>query len=96
MANNVSNTVTVYPLGSSTSTALYTISGLNGPVGVALDAAHIYVANNGNNTVPVYPLGYSPMSSFKDQFGHFLSVFMTFMGTYLTPFLIGVVIYLGL
>lgn len=40
-------------------------------------------------------LGYSPMSSFKDYFGGILSVDMTYMGTYLTPFLIGVVLYLN-
>ncbi|MGO9016196.1 MAG: IPTL-CTERM sorting domain-containing protein [Dissulfurispiraceae bacterium] len=37
VANNSSNTVTVYPIGSSTSTASYTISGLNNPAFVALD-----------------------------------------------------------
>ncbi len=59
VANNSSNTVTVYPIGSSTSTASYTISGLNGPAGVAVDASHIYVANSGSNTVTVYPIGSS-------------------------------------
>lgn len=39
-------------------------------------------------------LGYSPTSDFKDFFGNILSVSMTYMGTYLTPFLIGVVLYL--
>ena len=39
-------------------------------------------------------LGYSPMSNFKDLFGGILSVDMAYMGTYLTPFLIGVVLYL--
>ena len=39
-------------------------------------------------------LGYSQMSPFKDYLGGILSVDMTYMGTYLTPFLIGVVLYL--
>jgi hypothetical protein len=39
-------------------------------------------------------LGYSPISSFTDHVGNILSLFMTFMGTYLTPFLIGVILYL--
>ena len=56
---NPNNTVTVYPIGSSTSTPSHTISGLNGPEGVAVDASHIYVANFNNNTVTVYPIGSS-------------------------------------
>ncbi len=40
-------------------------------------------------------LGYSPMSDFKDQFGFILAGDMIYMGTYLTPFLIGVVLYLS-
>jgi DNA-binding beta-propeller fold protein YncE len=62
VANYNNNTVTVYaanPSGNVTSAPLATIgggsTGINFPVGVALDASgKIYVANNSNNTVTVY------------------------------------------
>ncbi|MBF0567445.1 MAG: Ig-like domain repeat protein [Nitrospirae bacterium] len=59
VANLNSNTVTVYPNGSSTSTPSYTISGLNEPRGVAADANYTYIANSSGNTVAVYPKGAS-------------------------------------
>lgn len=59
VANYWNNNVTVYPLGASTSTPAYTISGLNDPIGVAVDSNYIYVANWGNNTVTGYAIGAS-------------------------------------
>ncbi|MBF0457413.1 MAG: hypothetical protein HQK99_05920 [Nitrospirae bacterium] len=59
MTDITASAVNVYPTGASTSTASYSITGLNAPKGVAVDANYIYVSNNGGTTVTVYPIGAS-------------------------------------
>ena len=57
------DTVTVYPAGSNGNVAPSSAiagfnTGLNGPLGIALDASgNIYVTNDGGNTVTAYPAG---------------------------------------
>src|SRR5438093_651703 len=65
VANEVGNSITVYAAGASgnatpTATIAGGNTGLNGPIGIALDGAgNIYVANLNGNSITVYAAGAS-------------------------------------